>query len=375
MNAPATPAYERADEDGKRVFRFAGALRFADALGLWTQLRAEVGAPESGPVVFDLSAVERVEGGVAALLVELREDLSGAGALAEFRGLSPDVEEIMALYGCQDRCSREPPTPVPVLTQIGLASAESVEDAKQGLDFVGATTLTLGRALRQPSSISWAQTWPVLERAGADALPIVLMIGFLVGFIMAFQGAVQLEQFGAAIFVADLVALTVCRELGPLMTAIVVCGRSGAAFAAELGTMKVSEEIDALQTLGLNPLAHLVVPRLLALVIALPILSLLADFMGLVGGLLVGLFSLDLTPVAYLSRTQEALEVWDVGSGLLKSFAFAAAIALVSCQQGLATSGGAAGVGQSTTRAVVTILFMLIVIDALFAVAFNALGL
>jgi phospholipid/cholesterol/gamma-HCH transport system permease protein len=171
------------------------------------------------------------------------------------------------------------------------------------------------------------------------------------------------------------VALSITRELGPLMTAIIVAGRSGAAFSAELGTMKVSEEIDALRTLGLDPYLFLVFPRVIALVLVVPLLTLLADIVGILGGLLVGLLSLDLTVHAYLLETQNRLALWDVGSGMLKSVVFALAVALIACQRGLATQGGAEGVGRATTSAVVTSLFALVVIDALFTVLFNAFGL
>jgi phospholipid/cholesterol/gamma-HCH transport system permease protein len=187
---------------------------------------------------------------------------------------------------------------------------------------------------------------------------------------MAFQGAVQLKQFGANIFVADLVGLSVTRELGPLMTAIIVCGRSGAAFAAELGTMKVSEEIDALQTLGFGPIRYLVLPRVVGLVLVLPFLTLFADLLGIVGGMVVGLVNLDLTISGYLIETRKALSAWDVGSGLVKSVVFATAIALIAFQQGFATSGGAEGVGRRTTASVVSILFALILIDAGFTLFF-----
>jgi phospholipid/cholesterol/gamma-HCH transport system permease protein len=210
-----------------------------------------------------------------------------------------------------------------------------------------------------------------MERTGADAVPIVVLINFLVGFVMAFQGAVQLKQFGANIFVADLVALSVARELGPLMTAIIVCGRSGAAFAAELGTMKVSEEIDALRTMGFGPIRYLVLPRTVALMLVMPMLTLLADLVAIGGGLLVGILSLDLTISAYLGETRSALTLWDVLSGVLKSVVFALAISLISCQQGFATTGGAEGVGRRTTSSVVASLFALILIDAGFTVFFH----
>ena len=190
---------------------------------------------------------------------------------------------------------------------------------------------------------------------------------------MAFQGAVQLKQFGANIFVADLVGLSVARELGPLMTAIILSGRSGAAFAAELGSMKVSEEVDAMRTMGLGPIRYLVLPRAVALLLATPILVLLADVAGILGGLVVGVSSLDLTVVGYFLETKRAVSLWDVYSGLIKSGVFAVTIALIACQQGLATTGGAEGVGRRTTSSVVTTFFALVVLDAGFTVLFHAI--
>src|SRR6185369_17155745 len=199
----------------------------------------------------------------------------------------------------------------------------------------------------------------------------VLLINFLIGFVMAYQSSVQLRQFGANIFVADLVGVAMTRELGPLMTAIIVCGRSGAAFAAELGTMKVSEEVDALRTLGLVPLRYLVLPRIFGLMLAAPLLALLADGIGILGGALVAVTRLDLTPAAFFGELRQAVRLTDVLSGLAKSVVFAGAIALIACQQGLATSGGAEGVGRRTTGAVVSILFALIMLDAVFTVLFG----
>src|SRR5262249_26998642 len=181
-------------------------------------------------------------------------------------------------------------------------------------------------------------------------------------------------QFGANIFVADLVALSVTRELAPLMTAIIVAGRSGAAFSAELGTMRVSEEVDALRTLGLDPYSYLVFPRVIALVLVVPLLTLIADVVGILGGLLVALFGLDLTLAGYLHETQKSLELFDVFSSTLKAAVFGVNIALIACQRGLATRGGAEGVGRATTSAVVTSLFAIVAADAVFTVLFLAFG-
>jgi phospholipid/cholesterol/gamma-HCH transport system permease protein len=229
--------------------------------------------------------------------------------------------------------------------------------------------------LRSPRSANWRELPATMERSGADAVPIVLLINFLVGLAMAFQAAAQLKRFGANILVADLIGISISRELGPLMTAIVICGRSGAAFAAELGFMQVNGEIDALRTMGIGPMSYLVLPRTLALIAVVPLLTLLADAAGMLGGLVVGVWSLDLTVRGYLNQTMRVVEIWDISSGLVKSAVFALAISLIACQQGLATTGGAEGVGRRTTSAVVLTLFTLILADALMTVFFRTAGL
>jgi phospholipid/cholesterol/gamma-HCH transport system permease protein len=246
---------------------------------------------------------------------------------------------------------------------------------QQVFAFFGSLLIAAVGVARKPRSANWSDLLPTMERTGADAVAIVVLINFLVGFVMAFQAAVQLKQFGANILVADLVGLSITRELGPLMTAIILCGRSGAAFAAELGSMKVSEEIDALRTMGFGPMRFLVLPRAIGLMLVMPLLTLLADVMGMAGGLLVGLSTLDLSLVGYFKETQRALALWDVFSGVLKSVVFALVIVLIACQQGLATTGGAEGVGKRTTSAVVTTLFALILVDAGFTLLFFKFGL
>jgi phospholipid/cholesterol/gamma-HCH transport system permease protein len=282
---------------------------------------------------------------------------------------------MLDLYGAHaaQPSQRPPPPKVGILDQIGRETLEWVGESA-AFDFVGDVAVAGVQATRRPAAVNWADLPRLMERAGADGLPIVIVINFLVGLVTAFQAAIQLKQFGANIFVADLVGLSMTRELAPLMTAIIVAGRSGAAFSAELGTMRVSEEIDALRTLGLDPYHFLVFPRVIALVLVLPLLTMLADVVGIAGGLLVAMFSLDLTPSAYLVETRQAVQLWDVFSGLLKTVFFGLNIALIACQRGLATRGGAEGVGRATTSAVVTSLFAIVLIDAIFTVIFNAFG-
>ena len=352
--------------------RLSGRLTLADAGALWDGLRGHVDDLGDGSSLnFDMGQVETVDGGALALLVHVRSGLRLRGVECEFVNTSPRIQDLVHLYrGDVDPKPRKRRRPTSALEQIGRATIAFLSEVKSVFGFLGAVVLAVLGLLREPRTANWKAVMPIMERAGTDAVPIVLLINFLVGFVMAFQGAVQLKQFGANIFVADLVGLSVVRELGPLMTAIIVCGRSGASFAAELGTMKVSEEIDALQTLGFGPVRYLVLPRVFALMLVMPFLTLFADLIGMLGGMVVGLLSLDLTISGYLIETKKALAFWDVGSGLLKSVVFAVAIAVVSCQQGFATTGGAEGVGRRTTASVVAILFALILIDAGFTVFF-----
>ncbi|MEI9949052.1 MAG: ABC transporter permease [Pseudomonadota bacterium] len=220
------------------------------------------------------------------------------------------------------------------IAQVGGATLNVVGEAKQILDFFGRLLVSTVHVLKHPKSLNLRDVGLTIERAGADAAPIVLLINFLMGFVMAYQSAAQLKQFGASIYVADLVGVSMTRELGPLMMAIIICGRSGAAFAAELGTMKVSEEVDALRTLGFLPLPFLVIPRMLGLVLLAPILVLMADAIGIVGGALVASLTLDITPMSFLIQLQSAVKTSDIVSGMIKGTVFCATIALISCQQG-----------------------------------------
>ncbi len=366
----------RAEQEGGRL-----ALRLAGTIGLdaVATLRAraqELAGQATGGVDFDLSHVDAMDGSAMAVLLHMRTELAHAGADVRVVGAHDAVARLYELYDNAERKAslRERPAPGSALEQIGREVAGLISGLFEQLDYLGSLLQAFLATLRRPANVNWSDIPRVMERAGADGFPIVAMITFLVGMVTAFQAIVQLRQFGADIFVADLVALSVTRELGPLMTAIIVAGRSGAAFSAELGTMAVSEEIDALKTLGLSPYGFLVYPRLVALLIVVPLLTLIGDLCGILGGVFVSMLRLDITLSAYLQRTQQILDLWDVGGGVLKSVFFGWAIALIACQRGIATRGGAAGVGLSTTSAVVASLFSLVVIDALFTIIFNLYG-
>ena len=357
-----------------QTIKIAGDLRMHDATAIWSGVHGQT-SNASGAVVLDLSGVHAADGSVVALLVELRNELAARGVKAELVGANESVETIVNLYAGHDSVAkRKVRKPESTVAQIGRSASEVGHEAKGILDFFGSMLLTAATLVRFPRAGHWKEIAPLCEKTGADAVPIVVLINFLVGSVMAFQSANQLKQFGANIYVADLVGISLTRELAPLMTAIIVCGRSGAAFAAEIGSMKVNEEIDALRTLGLTPFGWLVVPRVIALILVVPILTLLADFIGISGGLVVGISELDLTTQGYIIETLKAVHGWDVLTGLIKSVVFAVTIALIACQQGFAASGGAEGVGKRTTSTVVTSLFSLVLLDAAFTAIFRAFG-
>ena len=361
---------------GSMELKLSGELGFAEASELWSQLRGLVGrARRRTQLDFDMARVTQLDSGAAALLVHTRSELQRRGVRSEFVGASDPVQEIIHLLHGDAAVKRRRGRPARgVLDQMGEAVVHMVGEARTLFAFIGELSLANLGVVRRPRSANWRDLFPIMERAGADALPIVALISFLVGLVSAAQSAAQLERYGANVFVADLVGLSMTRELGPLMTAIVVTGRSGAAFAAEIGSMRVNEEIDALRTMGFAPMRFLVLPRVLALLLIMPLLVLFSDAMGVLGGLVVGVTRLNLSASSYMHRIADAVHTWDLSSGLFKGAMFALAIAIISCQQGLATTGGAADVGHRTTSAVVGILFSLILIDAVFAVALGALG-
>jgi phospholipid/cholesterol/gamma-HCH transport system permease protein len=295
------------------------------------------------------------------------------GVEIELSGARAEVERMLELYRGKITPHVEP-EPKSLFEDIGIGTVAFGHRTVEVFVFAGQLVVSLLAAIRKPRTVHWRDLGRLVERAGTDSIPITTLINFLVGLIMGYQAALQLQKFGANIFLADLVGLSTTRELGPLMTAIIVAGRSGAAYAAELGTMRVRQEIDALQTLALDPPRFLVFPRITALVIVMPLLTLIADFVGILGGLVVGIALLDLTMHGYLNEMQVNVGLWDVFGGLIKSVVFGIAIALIACQQGLGTRGGADAVGRATTTAVVIILFALVVIDAVFAVLYNLIG-
>ncbi len=261
------------------------------------------------------------------------------------------------------------------LARLGMSAAAAVEQSVALLAFIGECAAAFAGWLAHPSRIRWRPILFNIRSAGFDALPIVGLLAFLLGIVVAYQGADQLRQYGANIFVADLVGLSMLREFAPLITAIIIAGRSGSAYAAQIGAMSVSEEIDAMRTLGIAPLDMLVLPKIIALLIVLPLLTVFADVLGVFGGMIMARAQLDVGFPEFLDRFTKAVSVTAYLIGICKAPVFAGIIAVVGCFQGFRAQGGADSVGRQTTRSVVQAIFLVIVADALFSIAFSALDL
>ena len=347
----------------------------ADAAEIWRTLQSAVNVTPRGPMDIDLTGASLVDGAVMALLAEIRAELIADGRRCEIVGVAPHVAPLVHLYGGDAQIEPLPhPRRPSLLESVGRKVAVGGGAVRRLLGFLGMLVISGGGAITRPRTANWRAIPELVARAGTDGLPIVLLLNFLSGLVMAYQSAHQLRLYGANVFVADVVGISLTRELGPLMTAFIVSGRSGASFAAEIGAMKVSEEIDALRTMGLEPARYLALPRIVALLVVTPMLTLLGDLLGVVGGAAVAAVSLGVGPYAYLAELRTAVVPGDVLGGLLKGAAFGFAIAVIGCHQGFATTGGAAGVGRRTTAAVVTSLFGIVVIDTLFTMLFRWVG-
>jgi phospholipid/cholesterol/gamma-HCH transport system permease protein len=370
------PAAPFAIESRQGVIALRGELRLTELSVIWRNLRAAAAArPGGSHLEIDLSDVTVVDGAVLALLVELRAGLAQRGVRTEIAGGSEPVRELVRLYhGYEPPRPKAPPPRRGPVEQVGDATRAFGRGAGRAVTFIGEMIAALRGVMTRPVAANWRPVPPLAARAGFDAVPIVLLLNTLVGMVMGYQSARQLERYGANVFVADVVGLSVIRELGPLVTAIIVAGRSGAAFAAELGTMKVSEEIDALRTMGFAPMRYLVLPRMAALFLVLPVLALFGDTVGVAGGAIVGATNLGVSARAYLIELRTAVVARDIIAGLIKSSVFGLAIGFISCQKGLLTSGGAAGVGRSATSTVVSCLVWIVIIDAVFAVILRVIG-
>ncbi|TSA20425.1 MAG: ABC transporter permease [Betaproteobacteria bacterium] len=354
--------------------------------GIWrlhaaTQIEAQINAhlknlvAPTGAWQIDASAISALDTTGACLLQGLRRALSRKGHEARIIGLQAPFAILL------DQVAAHLAHPIPSLRAPGLLArlGQRTWTSGQGvlglLAFVGESAAALLRTLRQPHRLRWRPILYNLQTAGVAALPITGLLAFLLGIVIAYQGAEQLSRVGANIYIADLIGLSMVRELAPMITAIIIAGRSGSAYAAQIGTMKVTEEIDALRTIGIDPFELLVLPKLIALMIALPLLTVYTDIMGIFGGMVMASSQLDVSFSTFIERLDHAVSLTSFLIGIGKAPVFAAIIALVGCYQGFQVNGSAESVGRQTTASVVQAIFLVIVTDAMFSVAFSWLKL
>ena len=341
----------------------------------WRETSRALAGIAPAALVVDGAGIDYCDISGVGYLVDLRSRQQAAGMAFEIRGLQEDYGRLLAMFPDEQAAAprKGPPGFRTYVERVGRATFEVVEDTRDLVAFLGHLSAAMAKMVTRRVRLRWGDTMQIAEAAGVNALPICCMMGFVIGVIIAFQGAMSLQRFAAEIYTPDMVVLAMFREMGPLFTAIILAGRSGSAFAAEIGTMKVREEIDALTTMGLDPVSFLAVPRVLAGIVVTPLLTAFANLAGLIGGGLV-FMSLDFSFEVYLSRVLMRGDLIQLVGGLCKALFFGVIVSGVGCLEGLRTGSGARAVGESTTRSVVTSIVLIIVSDGLFGVAYYFLG-
>ena len=370
-----TTAIEFRRGPGESVVALTGALDAKSLPPIWPRAREAIRENGVGPLRVDAAGVTYCDGSGIAFLLDLLHEGSRQGSRITITNLAPRFAELLGQFthaSLDDEALPPPAPPLNLTEEVGRGVLQLGADLKHQARYVRRLVLCLLYELRHPSIVRWNEVLEVAEQTGVNGLPVVTLIAFLMGVVLAYQSALPMRQYGAQIFVANLIGLSMLRELAPLMTAIVLAGRTGAAFAAELGTMKVDEEIDALTTMALDPLRFLVVPRLIATLSVTPLLTIYASLVGLIGGGLV-MTTFDIPLVTYFKQIIGVVSIGDFLGGLFKSAAFAFLVAAVGCLRGLETQGGPRAVGQAATRAVVSTIVLIVVFDGIFAVVFNFL--
>lgn len=378
MTVSATPAVKLdilpGEGDSLRLV-LAGRLDASSVADIWDRTMTAVDAAKPHTLTVDGKSVGYCDGAGVGLLVSLRRRQRARSGEFELEGFPREARGMLELM---DPASLEfspirPDRTIPIPEEVGRVSMSIARELGLLIAFVGELTVWLARSAMRPSLVRRGDMLRTAEVAGANALPIVMLIGFLMGLVIAFQSAGPMSRFGAELFITDIVAVSMLRELGPIMTAIVLAGRTASAFAAEIGAMKVKEEIDALTTMGLDPVRFLVVPRVLAAVVITPLLTIFANAAGIVGGGAV-MLGLGYPLSAYLNQAVNAVTYVDLLGGLAKAFVFGVMIAAIGCFRGLRTRTGASAVGEATTSAVVSSIVLLAVADGVFSILYYHLG-
>jgi phospholipid/cholesterol/gamma-HCH transport system permease protein len=341
----------------------------------WRETFALAGEARGGALALDAAGITYCDGAGAVLLSELERRQSESGGKLVIEGLKREIADLLEIVKpvVEEPKPATQARPEHFLSRLGRRSIAFAGDLRRNVVFVGHVTVATARALVNPRSLRMSDVFRVAEAVGIGAIPIVALVGGLLGLILAFQSVISMERFGAEIYMADLLAISMVRELGPLMAAILLAARSGSAFAAEIGTMKVNEEVDALTTMGLEPVRFLIVPRVIAALAMTPVVALLTNFFGLLGGLVVWR-SIGYPTITFINRAAAATTMTDFFGGLSKAFIFGIIVAAVGCLRGLQTGKGAGAVGESTTSSVVTCIVLIGVADGIFAVIFYVLG-
>ena len=356
-----------ARSDGTSRLVITGELDTESTPLAWRNLESELAGIKTSRIEVDVQKLVCDSAGLA-LLYHLSIGGMTPGANVTFIGLNPELQHLLRSFSKEDfeTLQEHEPTCSSIVEDVGAATSTWLSDLRQQIEFIGEVTAGVITSLVIPRRMHWKEVFRVFEAAGVNALPVVSLLTFLVGMVIAFESAQPLAQFGAQVFVANLLGLVMSRELGPVMAAIMLAGRSGSAFAAELGTMKVNEEINALETMGLSPVKFLVIQRVVAGILLTPVLTVFAIYAGLLGGIPV-LLGLGFPLRMVLLQIQTSLHFGDIAEGLSKSVAFGAIVASVSCLRGLQTGEGPRAVGESTTRSVVSSILLIIFADAIFA--------
>ncbi|MBN1816647.1 MAG: ABC transporter permease [Sedimentisphaerales bacterium] len=362
-------------QDGERLLlTLTGPLDFHNSARLWDKAIGALSHHSFGQIVIDAEKIRSCDGGGLALLFEIQLWAREHGKSMELHGLKKEYADLLKNFTPEaflaHRTARHKSIPFP--EEIGRATVEFWQDFQEQVGFIGQAFVALVTSILRPWRIRWKDVFWVAEHAGANAVGIVILLGFLFGLIITFSSALPLRQFGVEVYVSDLAALALVRVLGPFITAIILAGRSGSAFAAEIGTMKINNEIDALETMGLDPVRFLVVPRLLATTVVTPLLAILANLAGIIGSAVV-MLSLGFTLRTFITHVESAISPPDVYSGLVKCFVFGLLVSGVGCLRGLQTETGASAVGISTTRAVVSGIVLVVVAEGVFAVLYHFL--
>lgn len=332
--------------------------------------------PEARRVVLEAQELTSWDSSVLTFLVEVSELCRQRGINMDRGGLPAGVRRLLELAEAvpEKKGARKEEVETPFLERVGNSAIGAGESLGEMLKFLGEMSVTFVRLFRMNVRFRAVDLILLIQQCGAQALPIVTLISFLVGVILAFVGAVQLRQFGAQIYVADLVGIAMVREMGAMMTGIIMAGRTGAAFAAQLGTMKVTQELDAFTTMGFSPLEFLVLPRVIALVLMMPLLCLYADFVGILGGAAIGVGMLDLSWTTYFRETTNAINLTGLFGGVFKSSVYGVLIALSGCLRGIQCGNSSSAVGDAATSAVVTGIVAIVTACGVFAVVFYVLG-